>query len=421
MVGPGGSLGSGHANDRGRMHWLVLLLIPAAMAIALPLSAVLRRAGLRLGALDGPGVAGQVKDEIRRVPNTGGTAIVAAFVLPMLAALILGQCVGPLNDKSLLESVGVPAAAREHMPGVLDRSLLAVVFLCGVMALHLVGVIDDRRPLGPWVKLVAIMVAATAVALVDQTRLLTMLDAHVGGAWLSIVITVLWIAVVTNAFNFMDNMDGLSAGCAAVASACFLAAALVNGQWFIAGCLALLIGGLLGFLVFNFPPARLFMGDGGSLVTGFILAVLTVRTTYYAPPEVFIDGKLVHQTWAGWHAVFMPVVILAVPLYDFVSVVVIRLAQGRSPFVGDLQHFSHRLVRQGLSKRGAVLVIWGFTLVTGVSGVMLATLEAWQAVLVGVQTLVILGVIAAFEYGTSRTHRRTRDGRGAEPSDGGGM
>jgi UDP-GlcNAc:undecaprenyl-phosphate GlcNAc-1-phosphate transferase len=290
-----------------------------------------------------------------------------------------------------------------------QRTPLALVFLGGVVLLHVVGVIDDRRPLGPWVKLAAIVVAATAVCLTDQTRLLTMLDNHVGGAWLSVGITVLWIAVVTNAFNFMDNMDGLAAGCAAVASACFLAAALLNGQWFIAGCLGLLIGGLLGFLIFNFPPARLFMGDGGSLVIGFILAVLTVRTTYYSPVTWIVEGREV-DAGLGWHAVFMPLVILAVPLYDFVSVVVIRVCQGRSPFVGDLQHFSHRLVRRGLSKRAAVLVIWGFTLVTGVSGVMLASLSEWQAILVGVQTLAILGVIGAFEYASSEAHKQGRGG-----------
>lgn len=385
------------------MLLLCLLLIPAAMLISAPLCAVLIRLGHRIGALDGPGVAGQVKDQIRRVPNTGGTAIVAAFCLPILA--------GVLTLATGLGEQILPEAAQEHLAGLRQRTPLAVVFLACIAGLHIVGVVDDRRPLGPWIKLVAILVAASAIALTDQTRLLTLLDAHVGGPWISVIVTVVWIGVVTNAFNFMDNMDGLSAGAAACASACFLAAALVNEQWFIAACLALLIGGLLGFLIFNFPPARVFMGDGGSLVIGFILAVLTVRTTYFVPPGVLVDGRVLPPTGFGWHAVFMPLVILAVPLYDLASVVTIRLSQGRSPFVGDLQHFSHRLVRRGLSKRAAVLVIWGFTLVTGISGVVLASLEQWQAILVGVQALAILGVIAAFEYASSETHRRARDGR----------
>jgi UDP-GlcNAc:undecaprenyl-phosphate GlcNAc-1-phosphate transferase len=386
------------------MVYLILLLIPIALAVSLPLCAVLIRLGHRLGTLDGAGVACQVKEAPRRVPNTGGIAIVAGFILPLLAVLLAAAAAGS-NPDWVPDILNLRDTLATHAPGLAERTPLALVFLASILTLHILGLIDDRRPLGPWVKLAAILAAATAVALTDQTRLLTMLDPHVGGSWLSVLVTVLWIAVVTNAFNFMDNMDGLSGGAAAVASACFMTAALVNGQWFIAGLLALLIGGLLAFLVFNFPPAKLFMGDGGSLVIGFILAVLTVRTTYYAPPGTVVDGRLIEPAGSGWHTVFMPLVILAVPLYDFVSVVAIRLSQGRSPFVGDLQHFSHRLVRRGLSKRAAVLIIWGFTLVTGIAGITLATLEAWQAVLVGVQTLAILGVIAAFEYGTSERHK----------------
>jgi UDP-GlcNAc:undecaprenyl-phosphate GlcNAc-1-phosphate transferase len=387
--------------------YLILLLIPIAMAISLPLCAVLVRLGHRLGTFDGAGVVGQVKEAPRRVPNTGGIAIVAGFVAPVLGILGVAALAGS-NPDAIPTVLGLQDTLGTHAPGIGDRAPLALVFLGSILALHILGLIDDRRPLGPWIKLAAILGAATSVALTDQTRLLTMLDQHVGGAWLSVAVTVVWIAVVTNAFNFMDNMDGLSGGAAAVASACFMTAALVNGQWFIAGLLALLVGALLAFLVFNFPPARIFMGDGGSLVIGFILAVLTVRTTYYAPPGTIVDGQLVEPAGAGWHTVFMPLVILAVPLYDFVSVVVIRLSQGRSPFMGDLQHFSHRLVRRGLSKRAAVLIIWGFTLVTGIAGITLATLEPWQAVLVGVQTLAILGVIAAFEYGTSERHKQAK-------------
>jgi UDP-GlcNAc:undecaprenyl-phosphate GlcNAc-1-phosphate transferase len=182
-------------------------------------------------------------------------------------------------------------------------------------------------------------------------------------------------------------MDGLAGGVSAIAASFLLAATLLNQQWFIAATLALLIGGLIGFLVFNFPPAKIFMGDGGSLVIGFLLAVLTARTTF------FHEGL-----GGGWYGVFMPVVILAIPLYDCASVTLIRLRQGRSPFVGDQQHFSHRLVKRGLSKRGAVILIWAFTAVTGIGGVSLGRLETWQAMLVFVQTALVLASLAMLEY-----------------------
>src|SRR5690606_22795040 len=105
----------------------------------------------------------------------------------------------------------------------------------------------------------------------------------------------------TNAFNFLDNMDGLSAGVAAVCTLAFLITAITIEQWFVAATLALLLGALLGFLCFNFPPASIFQGDAGSLVVGFLLGVLTVRTTFLAPGEDF---------GAGWYAIFAPVIVL---------------------------------------------------------------------------------------------------------------
>jgi UDP-GlcNAc:undecaprenyl-phosphate GlcNAc-1-phosphate transferase len=111
----------------------------------------------------------------------------------------------------------------------------------------------------------------------------------------------------------------------------------------------------------------------------------------------------------------MPLVVLAVPLYDFASVVVIRLSQGRSPFVGDTQHLSHRLTRLGLSRRAAVLVIYALTGATGISGIILGSLKPWQAVMVAVQVALILAALALFEYARVRESRRV-EARSAEPS-----
>jgi UDP-GlcNAc:undecaprenyl-phosphate GlcNAc-1-phosphate transferase len=267
--------------------------------------------------------------------------------------------------------------------------------LAAMGALLVTGWVDDRRSLNPWIKLAVQVAAAAVMAIWFGVRLL---DLEMLPVWISIVITVLWIVAVTNAINFMDNMDGLAAGVSAIAAALFMVACLVNKQWFVAATLAVLVGGLVGFLVFNFPPATIFMGDRGSLVIGFLLAVLTVRTTYYDP-----------SLGGGWYAVFMPLVVLAIPLYDLVSVTLIRLRQGRSPMVGDQQHFSHRLVHRGLSPRGAVVVIWAATAVTGIGGVALGSLEAWQAILVGVQTGLVLLVIALLEHASRRAGAREQD------------
>ena len=151
--------------------------------------------------------------------------------------------------------------------------------------------------------------------------------------------------------------------------------------------LALLVGTLLGFLVYNFSPAKIFMGDAGSLVVGLLLAVATIRTTYYhqgAP-----SGK--------WFAALIPLVVLAVPLYDFISVTIIRLLQGKSPLVGDKQHFSHRLVSRGMSQPQAVLTIYLATAGTGLGAVFLHQVNPVGAVLVFAQTVLIVLIIAILE------------------------
>jgi len=366
------------------MTWPVLTLAAVAFAISLPTTALLVRLGRRLKALDTPGADGHAK-ALRRVPNIGGIAIFLGIALPMLAGIV-----------GLL--VLDPAAIAERFPQLephLDRLLhgasgtpssltTAGVLLGCITALHIIGVIDDRKALGPLPKFAVQLAAAATLVIWFDVRLLTLL-----GTVPSIIISIVWIVAITNAMNFMDNMDGLAAGVGTVAAALFMIAALVNAQWFIAATLALLIGGQLGFLIFNFPPAKVFMGDGGSLVIGFLLGVLTARTTYYHP-----------DLGGGWYAVFMPVVVLAIPLYDFVTVTLLRLKQGRSPFVGDQQHFSHRLVQRGLSKRAAVIIIWAMTAVTGIGGISLGQLEAWQAVLVGVQTIFMLLIIALLEHAT---------------------
>jgi UDP-GlcNAc:undecaprenyl-phosphate GlcNAc-1-phosphate transferase len=381
---------------------LCLLLIPVSLSVSLVLTHWMIRVGHRLSAFDSHGVLGQVKAPSRRVPNTGGHAIFCGIALPLLAILIAVNLV----DGASFERLHL--GAERYISGARQQTPLAIALLLALGVLHVLGVIDDRRPLGPWIKLAIMAVPPIAiVTLFPDTRLLTLLDAHVGGRWASMAITVLWFLIVTNAMNFMDNMDGLSAGVAAIVAAFFMVAAIIqpDPQWFVAACLALLLGSCLGFLAFNFPargPARIFMGDKGSLVLGFLLAFLTVRTTYtpVTHHSMPMDSHelLRDEHPIAWYAVLMPLVVLAVPLYDFGSVVAIRLSQGRSPFVGDLQHLSHRLVRLGLTRRAAVGVIYGLTAMTGVTGVVLGTLKPWQAILAALQVLMVLLVVALFEY-----------------------
>ena len=380
----------------------VLLLPLLAFLLSAPLTAALARIGGRIGALDSPGVAGHAK-VLRPIPNIGGIAIVAAVLLPLVAGL-LALSIAP-------EAIVARVPALEPHLARLEASMpIAWGIAACVLVLHAIGVRDDRRSLAAGPKLLVQMAAAGFVAGFLDTRLLTLLDAWgPAGFLISLVLTIVWIVAVTNAINFLDNMDGLAGGVAAIAAAALLVATLLNEQWFVAAMLACLLGGLLGFLVFNFPPARIFMGDGGSLPTGFLLAVLAVRTTYVdaADPSFALGG--------GWYGVFLPVLVLAIPLYYLVAVSLIRIREGRSPWVGDQRHLSHRLLLRGMTRTRAVLSIWALAAILAISGIVLGSLRPWQAVLVGLQAIAALGVLAMLERftgGSNEADDANRSGRG---------
>jgi UDP-GlcNAc:undecaprenyl-phosphate GlcNAc-1-phosphate transferase len=183
-------------------------------------------------------------------------------------------------------------------------------------------------------------------------------------------------------------MDGASAGIALIVSSILLAAAALSGQILVGGLALVFIGTLLGFLVFNFPPAKIFMGDAGSLVVGFFVALLSLRTDYYQQTE----------TQGGqWYSVFLPLIVMAVPLYDFISVTLLRISQGKSPFIGDTQHFSHRLKRHGLTDTQTVLTLYLATLCTGLGATFLYQVNLAGTILIFIQTILVLSIIAVFE------------------------
>ena len=353
----------------------------------------------RIAFVDNPGGR---KIHANPKPLGGGVAIFWAFALPMLVGLALVNFAHP--------PAGL-AARIPHLPdywaGMRERTPMALGMLLAASVMHLMGLIDDRRALGPYFKLIVQLAAITALVLgVRELRVLTAL-----GPAASVALTIIWITAITNAFNFLDNMDGLSAGVAAVCTAAFLVTTLSIGQWFVAAALALLLGALVGFLCFNFAPASIFMGDSGSLVIGLLLGILTVRTTYLLPG----------QNWAnGWYAVFAPVIVLAVPLYDLGVVSTIRIFRGQSPFKGDTNHFSHRLVARGMSRRTAVLCIWLITAATAVAAIILPHAPTtFTAVLIFVQTLLILGVVMVLEQHPLPARRETEAAPDA-PAPGGG-
>jgi UDP-GlcNAc:undecaprenyl-phosphate GlcNAc-1-phosphate transferase len=381
----------------------ILALCLCSFVIAWTATLVIRPLARWVGFVDKPG-GRKIHDNPKSLG--GGLAIFLGIALPWIAGLgHVWYRQPPTWEQVKHGSIMTPMSAvpgkspitgrddllAAYWSGARQHTPLAVGIIAAALVLHLMGLIDDRKALGPYLKLaIQLGVTAALVIMFKPLRVLTALDSplHLGPTP-SILITVLWIAGITNAFNFLDNMDGLSAGVAAVCTVAFLITALTIQQWFVAAALAMLLGSILGFLCFNFPPATIFMGDSGSLLIGFMLGVLTVRTTYL-PPGMNLAN--------GWYAVFVPVLVLALPLYDLVVVSAIRLKRGKSPFVGDTNHFSHRLVARGMSRRTAVLCLYLVTAATSVGAILLPQVQTTHAaILIFCQTMLILGVVMLLE------------------------
>ena len=356
------------------MTVLAITLLAGSFFLSLFLTGLVRILASRSGL-----VARPAKDRFgeRTVPLGGGIAIVATILIVILGSIaIVKFLIAPGHLNWLGESVTI------HTAGFISRINQLLIVLLAVFTLFVLGLWDDRKHLGPFFKLaVQFAVAIIAAALAD-IRVEFFIESRI----ITSVLSALWIVFIINAFNFLDNMDGASAGIAVITSCILFTAAAINGQVFIGGLTLVFVGTLLGFLVFNFPPAKIFMGDAGSLVVGFFVALLTLRTTYYNEAQ---SGQ--------FYPDFLPLVVMAVPLYDFISVTILRISQGKSPFVGDTQHFSHRLKRHGLSDTQTVLTLYLATLCTGLGAIFLYQVNLAGAILIFIQTIMVLSIIAVFE------------------------
>jgi UDP-GlcNAc:undecaprenyl-phosphate GlcNAc-1-phosphate transferase len=355
------------------MFIFLLAVFASAMVISAASVPAILKIAPRIGLVDQPG---HRKVHQHATPMGGGIAIWLGIAVPalVLAGLVLTI---PGEAPVWLEQLRASALlTAEH-----KAQLLAVAI--GGSLLFLVGLIDDRWNVSWKLRLGVQFSIAVAVVLAGVRA-----TVFVSQPWFGVAVTVVWIIVLTNAMNFLDNMDALSAGIGLIASLIFASILVLMIQttaWSVATMFLLLAGALGGFLIWNRPPAALFMGDSGSNLIGFLLATLTVMGTFY-------------ESQGSRHVILAPVCVLAVPLYDFCSVILIRISQGRSPFHGDKSHFSHRLVELGFRKSRAVLTIHLATLMTGIGGLLLFEVADWTgALLVMALILCVLAVIALLE------------------------
>lgn len=364
------------------LFFVIACLVPSFF-ISFLATAAMRKLAPRWGLIDQPA---QRKMHITPTPLGGGVGIWLGVMIPIVCA----QLIALVIVKSNLDPSWIPAELLPHLEGVLYRSGQLWLVLAGGTILAVMGLLDDKLNISWKPRLIIQLLVAGGLVWGGIRGTL-----FIQQPWIGVLLTVVWIIVLVNSLNFLDNMDGLTSGIGLIAAVLFALIMLrYTGEprWLVAGVLLVLAGSIAGFLCHNWPPAKIFMGDSGSYFIGLILSTMTILGTFY--PGESSDG----ETVINRHVILAPLCILAIPLYDFCTVMIIRLKEGRSPFHADKSHFSHRLVELGLSKRDTVLTIHLATLTTGIGGLILYEVSSWNAaLLVMLMILCVLSIVTILE------------------------
>lgn len=327
-----------------------LLAFSIALIASLALTVPVRALAIRVGMVDLPGPR---KVHLQPIPLLGGLAMYLAVVLAVLLSFA-----GP---------------ARSQIMGI----------LLGATVVAAVGIMDDRGWLHHQVKLFIGMPLAAVILLLSgvHAHVFAVLIAGTAGQALDAALTIFWVVGITASFSIFDHMDGLCAGVAAVASAFFAGLALLNGQALVTVLAAAVLGAAAGFLRWNFKPAKIFMGDGGAMFLGFLMATLGLKLRLDHAPN-----------FSAW---LVPLLILGVAIFDTTLVTISRSRRGLLPFATPgKDHAAHRLSNLGLGHRGAVVLLYGLGVACGGAALLVSYLPARAAIIVGFAALaaIIFGV-----------------------------
>ena len=329
----------------------MLLAMGLAAVVSFLATPLVKTLAYKVGAIDVP------KDNRRMhkvpIPRLGGLAIFLAFLLSTL----------------------VFADIDRQMQGILLGAVMIVVL----------GVMDDIMALKALPKLI-VQIAAAGVAVYYGCRIQFLSNpnvfsdmTYVNLGWLSVPITIIWIVAITNAVNFIDGLDGLAVGVSAISTASLIVIALMVAEVNIAIILCALFGACLGFIPYNFNPAKIFMGDTGATFLGYILATLSVTGLFKMYAIISFA---------------VPFLILGVPIFDICFAVLRRVAHGQSPMHADRSHIHHRLIDMGLNQKQAVATLYVISAILGLSAVVLTTSGEGRAMLLFL-VLCIVAVVAA--------------------------
>lgn len=337
---------------------IILIIMGATAATYLSTPAIMSFAE-KIGAVDKPGIR---KVHKTNMPRLGGLAIYMVFTVVLVAFF-------PISD---------------FLKGLLLGSTI-IVF---------VGAVDDCKGIAPKFKLLGQITAALVVVYFGTTVqfVTSPFDGIILLGILAVPVTLLWIVGITNAVNLIDGLDGLAAGISAIAAVTIGIIAFLEGQYEVAVTSLVLAGAVLGFLKYNFYPARIFMGDTGSMFLGFVLAILAIQGLTKSATVI---------------SLFIPVVIFGVPILDTFFAVMRRFANGNPIFQADKEHVHHRLLDLGFSHKQTVLLIYGISIILGLSAILLTVITTEKGILMLI-ALSTIAFYAASRLGVTKIHSEVK-------------
>jgi UDP-GlcNAc:undecaprenyl-phosphate GlcNAc-1-phosphate transferase len=360
------------------LHWMLNAgIFLFAALVSYVMAAVLVHVSHRFDLLDYPT---ERKAHAMPTPFLGGAAVFLSFWSVVLVGVVIawfsqqtGRSFGPYQP--ILSGV------------YFLTPKIGGLFLGGAL-IWLVGILDDKFHWPPIKK----FLGQSAAALI-----LISLGLGINLFWdveaLNVAFTFVWIMLILNAFNFIDSLDGHCSGIALISSVCFFAITQIIHQSLVGFFLIAFAGALVGFIPHNFKPAKMFLGDNGSLFVGYLMAAFTLLCNYQVGRD---------STYA---TTFIPILIFGVPIYDTLSVILVRLIRGVPPWQGDRNHFAHRLVKIGMSDKVAVIFSYFIQSTTGLVAVLMTQVTLLGAVLIGFVFVLIIGVVAFLEFYTTEKIR----------------
>lgn len=348
----------------------VITIFTISFVSSLCLLWIIKKYACRWGLKDVPN-ARKMHDHV--MPRGGGIGIFVSMLLAYGAGWLLAYYCN--TQFGVLDSY-----IDEHPLFWKEVSII----LLGATIIFMTGLCDDFFNLRPWTKLLLESCVAWLLIL-NEIRITLFIENYL----FSVLVTWAWVILITNSFNLLDNMDGLSAGICIIASSVILIVAFQTQQYISAFLIIAILGSLIGFLFYNFHPASIFMGDSGSLTIGYMMATLTIYTTF-AKETAF--------------PVAMPIIILAVPLFDTFTVIILRIRAGCSIFQADKRHFSHRLLHLGFTPVQSVGLIYLLTCVTSCDALLLYHLTFIGIIIVLFQLIGTLLIIHILEQVGNHNH-----------------